>query len=60
MLRMFAGAVLDLVHRPAALRSIRCQQTFGPTLVRGSSFKGLRGAALVHPQGLFPEQNLLR
>jgi hypothetical protein len=34
MLRMFAGAVLDLVYRPAALRAIRCQQTFGSSLVR--------------------------
>jgi hypothetical protein len=34
MLRMFAGTVIDLVYRFAALRAIRCQQTFGPTLVR--------------------------
>jgi hypothetical protein len=34
MLRMFAGTVIDLVHRLAALRAIRCQQTFGPALVR--------------------------
>jgi hypothetical protein len=34
MLRMFAGTVFDLVHRFAALRAIRCQQTFGPPLVR--------------------------
>jgi hypothetical protein len=34
MLRMFAGAVLDLVYRPVALRAIRRQQTFGSSLVR--------------------------
>jgi hypothetical protein len=34
MLRMFAGTVIDLVYRLAALRAIRGQQTFGPTLVR--------------------------
>jgi hypothetical protein len=34
MLRMFAGTVIDHVYRLAALRAIRCQQTFGPTLVR--------------------------
>jgi hypothetical protein len=34
MLRMFAGTVINLVHRLAALRAIRCQQTFGPALVR--------------------------
>jgi hypothetical protein len=34
MLRLFAGTVLDLAHRLAALRAIRCQQTFGSPLAR--------------------------
>jgi hypothetical protein len=59
MLRMFAGPVLDLVDHLAALRAIRGQQAFGPSLVRNHP-DGRRGCTTSRRLGdLFPDQNLL-